>query len=162
MIVENVSLATIAALSRVKCDDRAALEGTSFAGSEAILVTYDMKCGKGYTRRSHPSVPWKDVALAALSKVNDETMTKILRQALSDREELEKEHKLKVTKAFQSLVDKHEVEVRAGSVQQGEDLYFHAWITLEHPQRSEPTEHPKDFAVVYPEASPLHCHRHYC
>jgi len=111
MIVKNVSQAALAALSRIKCEDRSEIEGTSFQGEEIIRVTYNMKCGKSYVRRSHPSVPWKDVALAALSKVNDATMQKILSEALSGREELEKEHKTRVTSAFQSLVDKHEVAV---------------------------------------------------
>ena len=49
------------------------------------------------------------MALAALSKVNDETMMSVLRDALSSKEELEANHKMRATKAFQALVDKHEI-----------------------------------------------------
>jgi hypothetical protein len=99
----------LAALSKVKLDNRDEIEGTTFEGSEIIRVTYKMKCGEAFTTRCHPKVPWKAVALAALSKVNDETMMSILRDALSSKEELEANHKMRPTKAFQALVDKHEV-----------------------------------------------------
>jgi len=109
MIIENVSQMALAALSKVKLDNRDEIEGTTFEGSEIIRVTYKMKCGEAFTSRCHPSVPWKAVALAALSKVNDETMMSVLRDALSSKEELEANHKMRATKAFQALVDKHEI-----------------------------------------------------
>ena len=114
MITKNVSQAALAALSRIKCEDRSEIEGTSFQGEEIIRVTYNMKCGKSHERPCWPKVPWKDVALAALSKVNDATMQKILQQALDEdaRKELEKEHKPKVEAEFQALVNMHRVHVR--------------------------------------------------
>ena len=121
MLTRNVNLETLLALSKIKvsAEDQIPLEGTSFQGTDMVRVTYDMKCGKGYIRRSHPSVPWKAVALAALSKVNDATMKKVLKTALQSPQELEEEHKMRVTKSYQALVDKHEVSVKgrlSGSV----------------------------------------------